>query len=133
MQRECASEIRLDKWLWAVRLYKTRSLAAAACAAGHVRIGGQRVKPARGVRVGEIIEARVADVNRTVKVIGLLSQRVGAKVAAHFVEELTPASELHKPRAAGLEPLFHRPKGAGRPTKRDRRLLEKLSGAPPAG
>jgi ribosome-associated heat shock protein Hsp15 len=132
MPPETRDEVRVDKWLWAVRLYKTRSLAAAACAAGHVKINGQRVKPARCVRVGELIEAFAGDVNRTVRVTGLLAQRVGAAAAAGFMEDLTPPAERNRPRESGLEPLFHRPKGAGRPTKRDRRLLERIGYLPPA-
>lgn len=119
-----AVDVRLDKWLWAVRLFKTRGLATEACAAGHVRVNGQRAKPGRSVHVGELIEAQVGDVRRTVRVLGALERRLSAKAVAPYLEDLTPAAELHKPRETPLEPLFHRPKGAGRPTKRERRLWE---------
>lgn len=126
MPAETPTEVRLDKWLWAVRLFKTRSLATEACAAGHVQIGGQRVKPARSVHPGELVEAQVGEIKRTVRVLGLLGHRVGAALVARYLEDLTPPEELNKPREARIEPFIHRPKGAGRPTKRDRRLLDQL-------
>lgn len=119
-------EVRLDKWLWATRVFKTRSLAIAACAAGHVKIAGQRVKPAKSVRIGEVLEVQVGEITRTVQVAGLLDRRVGAKAVPQFLEDLTPPEEYAKPRDPRVEPLFHRPKGAGRPTKKDRRLLEQI-------
>lgn len=117
---------RLDKWLWAVRLYKTRSLAIAACQAGHVKIDEKRVKPSRPVRLGEVIEARTGDIVRRYRVLAFLERRVGAKVVPEFAEDLTPPEELANRCEPRLEPLFHRPKGTGRPTKRDRRLLDQV-------
>ncbi|MCI0748571.1 MAG: RNA-binding S4 domain-containing protein [Verrucomicrobia subdivision 3 bacterium] len=115
-------EVRIDKWLWCVRLYKSRTLAAAACEGGKVKIGGQVVKPSRSVRAGDIITAVVGEITRTVRVIALLDRRVGAPKVPEFLDDLTPAAEFAKPRedqAGG-----YRPKGAGRPTKRDRRILQ---------
>ena|SRR5437867_2407264 len=114
--------VRIDKWLWCVRLYKSRTLATAACEAGKVTIGGQSVKASRAVRPGDVITAMTGDITRTVKVTHLLGQRIGAARVREFMEDLTPASEFEKPR----EPLPAgvRPKGAGRPTKRDRRILQ---------
>lgn len=126
-------DVRLDKWLWAVRVFKSRSLAAEACQAGHVKIGEQRVKPSRVVRVGEVICAQVGTMTRTVKVTALLKQRVGAKVAFQHYQDLTPPEEYAKRQEPRLEPLFHRPKGSGRPTKRERRLLDRMRGAPGPG
>lgn len=120
------AEVRIDKWLWAVRLFKTRSLAAQACAAGHVHVNGQRVKPARSVHPGEQIEALVGEVRRTVRVRELLDRRVGASLVPQYLEDLTPAAERERARTPHLEPLFHRPKGTGRPTKRERRLLDRV-------
>ena len=117
------SDVRLDKWLWAVRLYKTRPLASAACKAGHVQVAGHNVKPSHRVKVHEIFVARIGEITRTVKVIGLLEQRVGAKLVGQFLEDQTPASEYNKPRAPHFAPLFVRPKGRGRPTKKDRRAI----------
>ncbi len=126
MESEPRHDVRLDKWLWAVRVYKTRSSAIAACQAGHVKIGGRRVKPSRSVRLGEIIAAQVGEIIRTIRVTGFLERRVGARLVPEFMEDLTPPSEYARRQAPRLEPLFHRPKGLGRPTKRSRRLLERL-------
>src|SRR5512147_1061163 len=93
-------QVRLDKWLWAVRLYRSRSLASAACQAGHVKIGGHRAKPSRDVHPGEVITALIGQVNRTVKVLALLDQRVGAKVVTRYVEDLTPPEEFARAREA---------------------------------
>jgi ribosome-associated heat shock protein Hsp15 len=120
-------EVRLDKWLWAVRLYKTRSLATAACRAGHVRIKGEAVKPSRSVRISEVISARTGELNRTVKVVGLIEQRVGAKLVARYFEDQTPAAEYLRVAEDRLQPRApQRPKGTGRPTKKERRQLENL-------
>ena len=118
-------DCRLDKWLWAVRLYKTRSLAAQACREGRVMIGGQRVKPARAVHVGEIFTAKTGDLLRTVKVLGAPGSRVSAKLVPEFLEDLTPASEFQKQRER-LPAAFTWNQGSGRPTKKDRRLWEKF-------
>ena len=119
---------RLDKWLWAMRLFRTRTQAAAACREGRVLIAGQRVKPSREPRVGETIGAVVAGVQRTVKVVGIPPGRVGAKLVPEFMEDLTPAAEFEKAREAARGPAFSWPKGTGRPTKKNRRLWEKLDG-----
>jgi ribosome-associated heat shock protein Hsp15 len=118
--------VRVDKWLWAVRIYKTRSLATAACREGRVTIGGQAVKPSRDVRINDLILAKNGDITRTLKVLGMLEQRVGAQAVKEFAEDLTPASEYEKPKEARLQPLFDRPKGMGRPTKKDRRQMGKF-------
>lgn len=118
--------VRIDKWLWAVRLYKTRALAMAACRGGHVKVAGHPVKPSREVRVNDLIEAKTGEINRTVKVLGIIERRVGASAVKEFAEDLTPASEYEKRREPVLEPMFFRPKGTGRPTKKERRSLDKL-------
>lgn len=123
---EFEPRVRMDKWLWSVRLYKSRSLASAACVAGQVRINGQSVKPARDVKPGEIITAVTGEITRTVKVIALLDRRVGAPRVPQFLEDLTPASEYHKPRQPDFRPFLFRPRGAGRPTKKERRQLDQL-------
>lgn len=119
--------MRLDVWLWSVRIYKTRTVAADAIKAGHVRIGGQSAKPSREVREGDLIEAEIVEMTRTVKVRGFPKSRVGAKLVAEFVEELTPPEEFEKRRREpNLLPPGFRPRGTGRPTKRDRRELDDL-------
>lgn len=120
---EAAASVRLDKWLWAVRLYKTRSLAAEACTNGKVRIGEHAAKASRQVHLGEVIVSKTSDLTKTVKVIGLTEKRVGAKLTSHFWEDLTPPSEYDKQREKNLTPFAFRPKGAGRPTKKERRTL----------
>jgi ribosome-associated heat shock protein Hsp15 len=118
--------VRIDKWLWAVRIFKTRTLASAACRSGHVTISGQAVKPSREVKPGDLIQARTGEIIRTVRALRLLDHRVGAQAAKEFVQDLTPASEYQKPREPRFQPLFMRAKGAGRPTKKDRRDMERL-------
>ena len=118
--------VRIDKWLWAVRLYRSRSLAAEACQAGHVKIGGSSVKPSREVRAGEQFTVFKGRVHRTVKVVALLDQRVGAKVVHQVLEDLTPAEEYARAKEAASHAPIHFPKGFGRPTKKQRRQLETL-------
>ncbi|MDB6023607.1 MAG: hslR [Pedosphaera sp.] len=120
------TSVRIDKWLWAVRIYKTRSVATAACRNGKVTIGGQPVKPSREVKINDLILAQNGDITRTIKVLALLEQRVGAQVVKQFAEDLTPASEYEKAKEPFFKPLFYRPKGAGRPTKKDRRVMNKF-------
>jgi ribosome-associated heat shock protein Hsp15 len=118
--------VRIDKWLWAIRIYKTRTLAAQACRHGHVTIGSRPVKPSREVKIDDLIVAKTGEITRTVKVRALLEQRVGAALVPHYAEDLTPASEYAKPREPALPPLFYRPKGRGRPTKKDRRQIARF-------
>jgi ribosome-associated heat shock protein Hsp15 len=116
--------VRIDKWLWAVRVFKTRSLAAEACRRGHVLIAGQPVKPSRDVKINDIISTQVGEITRTIKVLGFIDRRVGAQVAKEFAEDQTPASEYEKRREKSFPSVFFRPKGAGRPTKKDRRQID---------
>ncbi|HWA87657.1 MAG TPA: RNA-binding S4 domain-containing protein [Opitutus sp.] len=117
---------RLDKWLWAVRLFKTRSLATDACRGGSVRIGGQAAKPAREVHVGELITLRQGVVTRTLRVAGVPRARVGAKLVPGFCADLTPPEEFAKAREQPVQHFLAREKGSGRPTKRDRRAIDRL-------
>ena len=119
-----ASLVRMDKWLWAVRIFKTRSLATAACRLGHVTLSGQPVKPAREVKINEVLLIKKDDMTRTFKVLGLLDKRVGAPLAKQYVEDQTPESEFQKARDLRLQPIPWRPKGSGRPTKKERRDLD---------
>ena len=112
---------RVDSWLWAVRVYKTRSAATTACRAGHVRVNGEKVKAAQAVRIGDEIRIRISGFDRILTVRQILVKRVGAPVAALAYEDRTPERE---PQAA----LGLRDRGAGRPTKRERRDIDKLRG-----
>lgn len=113
---------RVDSWIWSVRLVKTRSQAAEACRAGHVRINGDRVKPAHAVRTGDEVQVRLAGQERIVVVTRVLTKRVGATVAGEcFIDRSPPPPMRESIAAVGM-----RDRGAGRPTKRDRRALERL-------
>ena len=119
--------VRIDKWLWAVRLYKSRSLAIHACQAGHVKIGGQRVKASREVHLGEVIIALTGRIERTVKVVAVLERRIGASRVSEFLEDLTPPEEYARARAEALSAPVQYRKGFGRPTKKQRREMERFS------
>ncbi len=124
------SAARLDKWLWAVRLFRTRSLATAACRAGEVTIDDRPLKPARDVRPGETIHVRQGVMRRTVVVIGVPPSRVGAARVPEFLEDRTPPEERQKVKEQAIQHLLARERGTGRPTKRDRRDLEAWLGLP---
>ncbi|MEU0476549.1 RNA-binding S4 domain-containing protein [Streptomyces olivaceus] len=116
--------VRVDSWIWAVRLIKTRSLGATACRGGHVRVNGERVKPAHSVRVGDEVRLRHEGRERVVVVKRLIRKRVGAPVAVQCYVDNSPPPP---PREA-VAPAGIRDRGAGRPTKRDRRDMERLRG-----
>lgn len=119
-----SSATRVDAWVWAVRLYPTRSIAAAACRAGHVKVNDVRVKPAHAVKVGDVVRAFTPGGERIVVVTALLSKRVSAAVAVQHYGDRTPP----KPPKEERDIFAVRERGAGRPTKRDRRLTERLRG-----
>ena len=119
------AEVRIDKWLWAARFFKTRSLAQEACVGGHVQCNGAPVKPARPVRIGDHLEVLTPAGPRIVDVLALSGQRGPATVARALYDDKTPPPE---PKDKSAEPLFVRDRGAGRPTKRDRRVLRGLYG-----
>ncbi|MEP6668544.1 MAG: RNA-binding S4 domain-containing protein [Chthoniobacter sp.] len=119
--------MRLDQWLWAVRVYKSRTLAAEAIKGGLVKVEGERSKPAHEPKPGELITARVGIMTRTVRFLAAPKSRVAAKLVADFMEDLTPPEEREKRREPNLLPPGFRPKGTGRPTKRERRVLEELT------
>ena len=113
---------RVDAWLWSVRIYKTRSAATTACRAGHVRVNGERVKAAQSVRPDDEIRVRIEGFDRIVIVRKIIVKRVGAPVAATCLTDLTPPPPPREERA--LVPM--RDRGTGRPTKRDRRDIDRL-------
>lgn len=116
-------ETRVDRWLWAVRLYKTRTNATDACRGGHVRVNGVAAKPATPVRVGDRVEAHVHGRDRILEVVRIIEKRVGAAVAAGCLVDHSPPPP---PREEAPRPVFERERGAGRPTKRDRRQLDRF-------
>jgi len=118
--------MRIDKWLWCIRAYRTRSKAAAACKAGHVHLNGQVIKPASPIRVDDTLVVEYPRLNRTLKVVALLPRRVGAPKAIQHYEDLTPESEYDKLKTQTMaQSLIMRDRGTGRPTKKQRRELEK--------
>ncbi len=115
---------RIDRWLWAVRIFRSRTEATVACRGGHVRLNGVRAKPAANVKVGDRVTARVRGRERSLEVVGVIDRRVGASIAASCFVDHTPA-----PLAGSVEPAaFVRDPASGRPTKRDRRRLDRLRG-----
>jgi ribosome-associated heat shock protein Hsp15 len=118
-------QIRVDKWLWAVRIYKTRNQATEACKKGRILIREQPVKPSRVLRINDIIQIKKPPVIYSYKVTGLLAKRLSARLVKDYVENITPESELQKLKVR--ETFFiSRDKGSGRPTKKERRTMDKL-------
>ena len=118
--------IRIDKYLWTIRVFKTRTDATDACKGGKVKIGTVNAKPSRDVQVGEVISVRKGAVTFTYKVLQLVDHRLGAKLVPEFAENLTPESEIEKLRAPVESFFLTRDRGAGRPTKKDRREIEQI-------
>ncbi len=121
-----SDSLRIDKWLWTVRIFKTRSQATVACRAGKVSIGGINVKPSREVKPDEIINIRLRAFTRIVRVKGILSNRVSAKLAVEYMEDITPQEEIEKKHMMKELNYEYRHRGLGRPTKKHRRLIERL-------
>jgi ribosome-associated heat shock protein Hsp15 len=118
--------VRIDKFLWAVRVFKTRSEATDACKGNKVKVEGTNAKPSKMIKVGEIIVVRKAAIIYTFKVLKLTENRLGAKLVPEFVENLTPQAELDKLKAPVETLVLKRDRGTGRPTKRDRRQMEEM-------
>lgn len=121
-------KLRIDKYLWAIRAFKTRSLATEACKAGRVKLNGQSVKPSYIVKVGETYTVQKGIERRVIKIVGLLERRVDAKTAATFYEDQTPVEEMRRFKSMFHSPVLQRDRGSGRPTKRDRREIDDLLG-----
>jgi ribosome-associated heat shock protein Hsp15 len=120
------TEGRVDSWIWSVRLTRTRSLASTACRAGHVRVNGVRVKPAHAVRAGDEVRLRQEGRERIVVITRIITKRVAATVAAACYTDNSPPPPPRETTA----PVAVRDRGTGRPTKRERRSIEKLLGRP---
>ena len=119
-------EVRIDKYLWSIRVYKTRTEATDACKGGKVRVNGADTKPSKTVKKGDTIVARKGAVVYTYKVLELVDKRQGAKLVPNYAENQTSAEELAKLRAPVETFFLKRDRGAGRPTKKDRRQMEDL-------
>jgi ribosome-associated heat shock protein Hsp15 len=116
--------VRVDKWLWAVRIFKTRSQAAEACKKGHVTLGNTNLKPSRTIQVGNILQVRKAPITRSFKVLALTEKRMAAKLAVGFIEDVTPPEETEILEMQKNMRWVARDRGTGRPTKKERRELD---------
>lgn len=119
-------KLRIDKWLWAVRIFKTRKLAHTSCQSGKVKINGQRIKPSRFILVGDTISVQKGIVKYEIEVAGLIEKRVSAKIAVDNYIDRTPEKELLKLKSSTVIPIPTREKGEGRPTKKARREMDKF-------
>ena len=126
-------EVRIDKWLWAVRVFKTRSLATDACKMNRVSINGQLTKPSRVVKEGDVISVRKPPIEYSFKVLRVLNNRVGAKLVPEYMENVTPKEQYDILELQRLSRFVDRAKGLGRPTKKDRRDMENFIEDMPAG
>ena len=120
------SKIRTDKWLWAVRIFKTRAISTDACNAGKVKIAGKSIKPSRAIKLNETITVQKGIIKFVYNVTGLIEKRVSTKIASENVNDLTSEEEKFKLKAASVQPAATRDRGMGRPTKKDRRDIDKL-------
>ncbi len=127
MNKEDKNEVRIDKWLWAVRIYKTRSLAAEACRKGKVLIKSKEVKPGKNVQINDVITVHKDNIHYTFRVKELIAKRTSAKLVSQYLKDLTPAGELERKKIIHRESFIYRPRGTGRPTKKERRLLDRLN------
>ncbi len=118
--------IRVDKYLWAIRVFKTRSDATDACNGNKVKIGGVNAKPSKAVKAGDVLEVRKGPALMTYKVLKVAENRMGASLVPEYAEDLTPEHERAKLHAPHETIVLQRDRGAGRPTKRDRRQLEEM-------
>lgn len=122
------NSVRIDKWLWAVRIFKTRSDAAEACRTNKVLLGGSYCKPSREVKVGDQISVKKGLITYTYKVLAMVSSRQGAKLVGDYAENITPQAELDKLNIPRETIFVQRDRGMGRPTKRERREIDSLMG-----
>jgi len=117
-------KLRIDKYLWAIRLFKTRTLATEACKAGRVKLEGQNIKASHEVKVGEVYLVSKGAERKTIRVTGLLENRMDAKSVINFFADETPLEQTHQFKSMFQAPVFKRDRGTGRPTKRDRREID---------
>ncbi len=123
------SEVRIDKWLWAVRIFKTRTIATEAIKKGRVTLGDSQVpvKPSRTLKVGDVVNVRKPPVTYSFKVLALTENRLGAKLVPEYMENITPQSEYDLLEVVKISGFVDRRKGLGRPTKREGRELSKFT------
>lgn len=122
------TEARIDKWLWAARIYKTRTLATDACKNGRISINGSQVKPSRTVKAGDTVGVRKPPITYSFRVLQTIEKRVGAKVLPEILENVTPPEQYEILEMSRISGFVDRARGTGRPTKRDRRALDEYTG-----
>ena len=120
--------VRIDKWLWAVRVFKTRTIASEACKKGRILIDNNSVKPSRMISVGEVVQVKKPPVTYSFKVLAIAQKRMGAKLVPNFMENVTPPEEYEVLEMNKLSGFIDRQRGSGRPTKKERRDLEDFTG-----
>ena len=120
------NEVRVDKWLWAMRVFKTRTIATDACKKGRVTVGGAVVKPSRTIKVGDVIDVKKPPITYSFRVKALTQNRLGAKLVENYLENITPKSQYEILEMAKISGFVDRRKGLGRPTKRDQRDLSRF-------
>lgn len=118
------SQARIDKWLWAVRIYKTRSIAAEACKKGHIMVRDKAVKPSFAVRVGDIVQVKKSPITYSFKVLQCAENRVGAKLVPELMENVTPLEQYEALEMSRISGFIDRARGTGRPTKKERRSMD---------
>jgi ribosome-associated heat shock protein Hsp15 len=123
-----SAKIRIDKWLWAIRIFKTRSLANEACQSGKIKINDNRIKPSRAIQIGDRITVQKNFVKYEYEVTGLIEKRVSATIAQQNYIDQTPEEEEIKQKSKLFSPQYTREKGTGRPTKKERREFDKMIG-----
>jgi ribosome-associated heat shock protein Hsp15 len=121
-----SEKLRIDKYLWAIRAFKTRSVSTEACKAGRVKFHGQNLKASHLVKIGEVYTVQKGSDKKVIEVIGLLERRVDAKTAVNFYKDLTPIEDTPAYKSMFHSPTLSRDRGTGRPTKRDRREIDDL-------
>lgn len=122
-----SEQARIDKWLWAVRIYKTRSIAADACKKGHISISGKSVKPSHIVRVGDVVNVRKSPITYSFRVLQAAENRVGAKLVPELMENITPKEQYDILEMSKISGFVDRMRGTGRPTKKERRDIDRFT------
>ena len=120
------AEARIDKWMWATRIFKTRTIASEACKKGRIAINGAQVKPSRMVKPGDVVEVRKPPITYSFKVLQAIKKRVGAKLVPEMMENVTPKEQYELLEMSRISGFIDRARGTGRPTKKDRRSMEEF-------
>ena len=120
------AEARIDKWMWATRIFKTGTIASEACKKGRIAINGAQVKPSRMVKPGDVVEVRKPPVTYSFKVLQAIEKRVGAKLVPEMMENVTPKEQYELLEMSRISGFIDRARGTGRPTKKDRRSMEEF-------